>query len=94
MEYLQDKMPEIEAATAFTPHHVKFRLEETEQEVGMIDADSVFMNFFDIQLLKGTVNFLKSDGQEVAITKNLQSGSSAKKRGCIGERSGSRQTRM
>ena len=71
MEYLQDKMPEIEAATAFTPHHVKFRLEETEQEVGMIDADSVFMNFFDIQLLKGTVNFLKSDGQEVAITKEF-----------------------
>ena len=71
MEYLQDKMPEIDAATAFTPHHVKFRLEETEQEVGMIDADSVFMNFFDIQLLKGTVNFLKSDGQEVAITKEF-----------------------
>ena len=37
----------------------------------MIDADSVFMNFFDIQLLKGTVNFLKSDGQEVAITKEF-----------------------
>ena len=40
MEYLQDKMPEIEAATAFTPHHVKFRLEETEQEVGMIDLQN------------------------------------------------------
>ena len=37
----------------------------------MIAADSVFMNFFDIQLLKGTVNFLKSDGQEVAITKEF-----------------------
>ena len=36
MEYLQDKMPEIEAATAFTPHHVKFRLEETEQELSLI----------------------------------------------------------
>ena len=65
--YLQEKMPEIEAATAFTPHHVKFRLEETEQEVGMIDADSVFMNFFNIRLLKGTVNFLKENDPEIAI---------------------------
>ena len=50
MKYLQDKMPEIEAVTAFTAHHVKFRMEDTEQEIGMIAADSVFMNFFDIQL--------------------------------------------
>ena len=71
MKYLQDKMPEIEAVTAFTAHHVKFRMEDTEQEIGMIAADSVFMNFFDIQLLKGTVNFLKCDGQEVAITKEF-----------------------
>ena len=71
MKYLQDKMPEIEAITAFTAHHVKFRMEDTEQEIGMIAADSVFMNFFDIQLLKGTVNFLKCDGQEVAITKEF-----------------------
>ena len=71
MKYLQDKMPEIEAVTAFTAHYVKFRMEDTEQEIGMIAADSVFMNFFDIQLLKGTVNFLKCDGQEVAITKEF-----------------------
>ena len=36
MKYLQDKMPEIEAVTAFTAHHVKFRMEDTEQEIGMI----------------------------------------------------------
>ena len=71
MKYLQDKMPEVEAVTAFTAHYVKFRMEDTEQEIGMIAADSVFMNFFDIQLLKGTVNFLKCDGQEVAITKEF-----------------------
>lgn len=51
----------------------------------MIAADSVFMNFFDIQLLKGTVNFLKCDGQEVAITKGCEA-ALQQRRGCIGER--------
>ena len=71
MEYLQDKMPEIEAVTAFTTQNVRFRMEDTEQEIGMVVADSVFMNFFDIRLLKGTVNFLKSDSEEVAITEEF-----------------------
>jgi len=71
MKYLQDKMPEIEAVTAFTAHYVKFRMEDTEQEIGMIAADSVFMNFFNIQLLKGTVNFLKENDPEIAITEEF-----------------------
>lgn len=85
MKYLQDKMPEIEAVTAFTAHHVKFRMEDTEQEIGMIAADSVFMNFFDIQLLKGTVNFLKCDGQEVAITKEFAKRLFSKKEDALGK---------
>ena len=85
MKYLQDKMPEIEAITAFTAHHVKFRMEDTEQEIGMIAADSVFMNFFDIQLLKGTVNFLKCDGQEVAITKEFAKRLFSKKEDALGK---------
>ena len=37
----------------------------------MAAADSVFMNFFNIQLLKGTVNFLKENDPEIAITEEF-----------------------
>ena len=71
MEYLQEKMPEIEDMTTLSARYVKFRMGDNEQEVGMVAADSTFMTFFDIQLLKGTVNFLKSGSPEVAITEEF-----------------------
>lgn len=71
MEYLQEKMPEIEDITTLSTSYVKFRLGDNEQDVGMIAADSTFMNFFGVQLLKGTVNFLKSGSPEVAITEEF-----------------------
>lgn len=44
---------------------------DNEQEVVMATADSVFMNFFNIRLLKGTVNFLKENDPEIAITEEF-----------------------
>lgn len=37
----------------------------------MAAADSAFMNFFHIQLLKGTVNFLKENNPEIAVTEEF-----------------------
>ena len=50
---------------------MKFRMGDNEHEVVMAAADSVFMNFFNIQLLKGTVNFLKENDPEIAITEEF-----------------------
>lgn len=70
--YLQEKMPEIEATASTSIHRdMKFRMGDNEQEVVMATADSVFMNFFNIQLLKGTVNFLKENDPEIAITEEF-----------------------
>lgn len=67
--YLQENMPEIEAMTATTlGNNTKFRIGSDEQEVATATADSVFMSFFDIQIMKGTVNFLKGNNSEIAIT--------------------------
>lgn len=65
-------MPEIEATASTSIYRdMKFRLGDNEQEVVMATADSVFMNFFNIQLLKGTVNFLKENDPEIAITEEF-----------------------
>ena len=70
--YLQEKMPEIEAAASTSIYReMKFRMGDNEHEVVMAAADSVFMNFFNIQLLKGTVNFLKENDPEIAITEEF-----------------------
>lgn len=69
--YLREKMPEIEEAATTQVHAAKFRTGNYEQEVQTAAADSVFMKFFDIQLLKGTVNFLKANSGEVALTEEL-----------------------
>ena len=70
--YLQEKMPEIEAkATTSIHQNVKIRMENDEYEVVMAAADSAFMNFFHIQLLKGTVNFLKENNPEIAVTEEF-----------------------
>lgn len=70
--YLQEKMPEIEATASTSIYRdMKFRLGDNEQEVVMATADSVFMNFFNIRLLKGTVNFLKENDPEIAITEEF-----------------------
>ena len=70
--YLQEKMPEIEATASTSIYRdMKFRMGDNEQEVVMATADSVFMNFFNIRLLKGTVNFLKENDPEIAITEEF-----------------------
>ena len=70
--YLQEKMPEIEVTASTSIYRdMKFRLGDNEQEVVMATADSVFMNFFNIRLLKGTVNFLKENDPEIAITEEF-----------------------
>ncbi|MDD3038579.1 ABC transporter permease [Bacteroides sp.] len=66
--YLQDKMPEIEAATSTSVQKVRLRVDKNEEEVVSATADSAFVNFFNIQLLKGTVNFMKKDNSEIAVT--------------------------
>ena len=64
--YLQEKMPEIEAAASTSIYReMKFRMGDNEHEVVMAAADSAFMNFFHIQLLKGTVNFLKENNPDL-----------------------------
>lgn len=69
VDYLRENMPEIEALTATTiGNNTKFRIGSEEQEVAIATADSVFMSFFNIQILKGTVNFLKGNNSEIAIT--------------------------
>lgn len=73
--YLQEKMPEIEATASTSIYRdMKFRMGDNEQEVVMATADSVFMNFFNIRLLKGTVNFLKENDQLADGSKTLGSG--------------------
>ena len=70
--YLQEKMPEIEATASTSIYRdMKFRMGDNEQEVVMATADSVFMNFFNIRLLKGTVNFLKENDPESPLRKSL-----------------------
>lgn len=72
VDYLRENMPEIEALTATTTgNNTKFRIGNEEQEVAIATADSIFMNFFNIQILKGTVNFLKGNNSEIAITEQF-----------------------
>lgn len=70
-DYLQKSNPEIESVASASVRKVKFRAEDAEREVVMAAADSAFMNFFNIQVLKGTVNFLKGTYGEVAITEDF-----------------------
>ena len=50
---------------------VKFRVKDTEKDVVSAAADSVLMNFFNIRVLRGTVNFLKGTNGEIAITEEF-----------------------
>lgn len=70
-DYLQKGNPEIEAMAFTSVHKVKFRVKDTEKEVVSATVDSVFMNFFNIRVLKGTVNFLKGTNGEVAVTEEF-----------------------
>lgn len=69
--YLQDKIPEIESATCTFVQEVRFRTENNEEEIISATADSIFMNFFNIQLLKGSVSFMKESNAEIAITEEF-----------------------
>ena len=60
-------MPEIEAVMTFCKYvRIKFRVKDAEKDVVSATADSVLMNFFNIRVLRGTVNFLK--GTNVMVT--------------------------
>lgn len=69
--YLQEKMPEIATTTCTSVHKQKLRFNRHEEEIVTAAADSAFMHFFQIQVLKGNVNFLKDRSQEIAITEEL-----------------------
>ena len=91
--YLQEKMPEIEATASTSIYRdMKFRLGDNEQEVVMATADSVFMNFFNIRLLKGTVNFLKENDPEIAITEEFARKLFGSEEDALGERSSTERT--
>ena len=70
-DYLQKGNPEIEAMASTSVQKVKFRVKDTEKDVVSAAADSVLMNFFNIRVLRGTVNFLKGTNGEIAITEEF-----------------------
>ena len=70
-DYLQKGNPEIEAMASTSVQKVKFRVKDTEKDVVSATADSVLMNFFNIRVLRGTVNFLKGTNGEIAITEEF-----------------------
>lgn len=70
-DYLQKGNPEIEAMAFTSVQKVKLRVKDTEREVMSAAADSVFMNFFNIRVLKGTVSFFNGTNGEVAITEEF-----------------------
>ena len=70
-DYLQKGNPEIETMASTSVQKVKFRVKDTEKDVVSATADSVLMNFFNIRVLRGTVNFLKGTNGEIAITEEF-----------------------
>ena len=64
---MKERLPEVEAATAFYMITPYCELNQFSGSLQMLSADTAFMDLFDVQILEGSRNFLYSD-REVAIT--------------------------
>lgn len=64
---MKERLPEVEAATAFSYSRAYCKFNQFSGFLKMISVDTTFMDMFDVQILEGSRNFLYSD-QEVALT--------------------------
>lgn len=70
-DYLQQTFPEVEAACHLMAYGVEFEYEGVRHESFQMGIDSLSEHFFDIQLLRGSRDFLRSDRTKTAVTDRL-----------------------
>lgn len=64
---MKERLPEVEAATAFYPQTVSYKKDESLEWLNAVSVDTAFLDLFDVRILAGSRSFLHSD-REIALT--------------------------
>ena len=64
---MKERLPEVEAATAFYPQTVSYKKDESLGFLDAVSVDTAFLDLFDVRILAGSRSFLHSD-REIALT--------------------------
>lgn len=64
---MKERLPEVEAATAFYPQVVSYKKDESLEWLNAVSVDTAFLDLFDVRILAGSRSFLHSD-REIALT--------------------------